>query len=103
MNRVEPVVEIQLKNPIVEINKKSSHTSEESSEDYYEKARIFSFNVLNKGEDLNKHFKGEPIILKNNSFFAFGDNFEDIDESDIDEFEALESELKDSEIIEDKI
>jgi len=103
MNRIEPVVEIQLKNPIVEINKLSSLTSEESSDDYFEKARIFSINLLKKGEDLNKHLKGEPIILKKNSFFAFGDNFEDLDDSDIDEVEAFESELKDSEVIEDKI
>jgi hypothetical protein len=99
ISRIEPVVEIELKKPTVDINKTSSLTSEESSDDYFEKARIFSINVLNKGEDINLNFKGEPIILKKNSFFAFGDNFEEIDESDIDETEALESDLKDTDAV----
>jgi hypothetical protein len=50
---------------------------------------------------LEKHFGKEDIT--EDDIKTISDNFEDLDDSDIDEVEAFESELKDSEVIEDKI
>jgi hypothetical protein len=94
INKTEPVIELELKKQTIEKTKNSSTTSEESSEDYFEKARVFSTNVLNKGQEVNLNFKGDPILLKKNSFLAFGDNFEEIDESDVDDVDAHDSDHK---------
>ncbi len=87
---IEPEVEIEIKKQINPEKKTtfSNSTSEESSEDYFEKARIFSEVMINKEKEisdfsLNKmslKFKREPILLKKNSFLAFADNFDEYED-----------------------
>ena len=59
-------------------NKKNlSSTSEESCDDFSEKAALFQYRMHKEASFVMK----QPILLKKNSILAFGDN-SDIEESD---------------------
>ena len=101
---IETDLEIEIKKTSKpEKKNKSSLTSEESSEDYFEKARIFSENMTYRSADASSNnnlkniiatnLKHDQILLKKNSFLAFADSYSDIEESSLsDEAEGFDAE-----------
>lgn len=100
---IETDLEFEIKKTIKpEKKNKSNLTSEESSEDYFEKARIFSENMINRNAEASNNnlkniiatnLKHDQILLKKNSFLAFADNYSDIEESSLsDEAEGFDAE-----------